>query len=263
MWRRCRCWCWCWCWRWSDHILPLRLPTSDPGVNNGPESVPSPSSIRSTYLTKTDTYVILSVKNINTRELKVAGFLPGTYEASFGGPDVCTVMQHAACSKPRPRSSCLPASDLPTHQQHMLPRVAAPVTWSGQTWNAFKIVVYEVYKKLQSYPFCEALLALGSVEVDCFAPGDELHQHDAKWVDVGFFCYLTTLSILRRQVPSWGITCIQSVYKFMNKHHYWLSIAWKERVFYPNVPITLVSTPVSPSGCHLARPKSPTYAGKD
>ena len=27
---------------------------------------------------------------------------------------------------------------------------------------------------------------------------------------------------------------------------------------YPNVPITLVSTPMSPSGCHLANPKSPT-----
>jgi len=31
----------------------------------------------------------------------------------------------------------------------------------------------------------------------------------------------------------------------------------------PKVPMTLVSTPMSPSGCHLARPKSPTcHKGK-
>lgn len=28
--------------------------------------------------------------------------------------------------------------------------------------------------------------------------------------------------------------------------------------FYPKVPMTRVSTPRSPSGCHLAKPKSPT-----
>lgn len=31
------------------------------------------------------------------------------------------------------------------------------------------------------------------------------------------------------------------------------------RFFYPNVPITLVWTSFPPSGCHLARPKSPTW----
>ena len=31
---------------------------------------------------------------------------------------------------------------------------------------------------------------------------------------------------------------------------------------YPSVPITLVPTPVSPSSCHLARPKCPTSGAK-
>lgn len=34
-------------------------------------------------------------------------------------------------------------------------------------------------------------------------------------------------------------------------------------MFYPKVPIILVSTPKSPSGCHLASPKSPTYHNKN
>jgi hypothetical protein len=32
----------------------------------------------------------------------------------------------------------------------------------------------------------------------------------------------------------------------------------KRKLTHPKVPITLVSTPVSPSGCHRANPKSPT-----
>lgn len=57
---------------WSNQILPLRLPTSNPGVDNGPESIASPSSTRSTY----------SARQIQVTEIRQVCFTVGKFDKS-------------------------------------------------------------------------------------------------------------------------------------------------------------------------------------
>lgn len=68
--------------------------------------------------------------------------------------------------------------------------------------------------------------------------------------------------------PLWAYSGARYLAEEPHKYrHYSIIIKIKNMYFlsleiYPNVPITRVSTPMSPSGCHLARPKSPTF-GKE
>jgi hypothetical protein len=118
-------------------------------------------------------------------------------------------------------------------------------------WNTkLKLRIGKLIPK--AYPFRETLLALWPVEVHCFSAGNKLNQNNSKGINISFFCDLTALSILWSQIPAAENILFNTAIACRRKRQK------APYEIYPNVPITLVSTPVSPSGCHLARPKSPT-----
>lgn len=115
-----------------------------------------------------------------------------------------------------------------------------------------------------TYPFSEALLAFGLVYVHSFASRNKLHQYYPKGIYISFLRNFSTLSIFWSQVTtviqefSLGKTSLSSWYFITCTTSFLIQVLWS----YPNVPITLVCIPISPSGCHLASPKSPTWSQK-